>query len=199
MNKQEFLARLRKGLSGLPKDDREERLTFYGEMIDDRMEDGIPEETAVREIGAVDDLVSQIIADMPLGKLMKEKITPKKKMKAWEIVLLVLGSPIWLSVLIAAFAVVFSLYVVLWSVTAALWAAFAALAVCALAGVAAGVYFAVSKAALTGIAVIGAGFVCAGASVLLFLGCKAATNGIAKLTRKLAIQIKNRLVKKEEA
>ena len=47
MNKQEFLAQLRKGLSGLPKEDIDERLTFYSEMIDDRMEDGIPEETAV--------------------------------------------------------------------------------------------------------------------------------------------------------
>ena len=84
--------------------------------MDDRMEDGIPEETAVCEIGTVDELVSQIIADIPLGKLVKEKITPKKKLKAWEIVLLVLGSPIWLSLLIAALAVILSLYVVLWSV-----------------------------------------------------------------------------------
>ena len=111
MNKQEFLAQLRKGLSGLPKDDIDERLTFYSEMIDDRMEDGIPEETAVREIGTVDVLVSQIIADIPLGKLVKEKITPKEKLKAWEIVLLVLGSPIWLSLLIVAFNVIFSLYI----------------------------------------------------------------------------------------
>ena len=38
MNKSEFLEELRKGLAGLPKDDVEERLTFYGEMIDDRIE-----------------------------------------------------------------------------------------------------------------------------------------------------------------
>ena len=34
MNKQEFLAQLRKGLTGLPKDDIDERLTFYSEMIE---------------------------------------------------------------------------------------------------------------------------------------------------------------------
>ena len=38
MTKQEFLARLREGLRGLPEADIEERLTFYGEMLDDRME-----------------------------------------------------------------------------------------------------------------------------------------------------------------
>ena len=37
MHKQEFLAQLRKGLSGLPQADIEERLTFYSEMLEDRM------------------------------------------------------------------------------------------------------------------------------------------------------------------
>ena len=199
MNKQEFLAELRKGLSGLPKDEVEERLTFYSEIIDDRMEDGIPEETAVCEIGTIDEIVSQIIADIPLTKLVKEKITPKNKLKAWEIVLIILGSPIWLSLLIAAFAVIFSLYVVLWSVIIALWAAFASFVACGLAGIAAGAYFAVGGNALTGIAMIGAGIVCAGLSVFMFFGCKAATKGILNLTKKLAIRIKNCFIKKEEA
>ena len=199
MNKQEFLAQLRKGLSGLPKDDIDERLMFYSEMIDDRMEDGIPEETAVREIGTIDELVSQIIADIPLGKLVKEKITPKKKLKVWEIVLLVLGSPIWLSLGIAAFAVIFSIYVVLWSVIIVLWAVFASFVACGLAGIAAGVYFAAGGNGLTGIAMIGAGIVCAGLSVFMFFGSKAATKGILNLTKKLAIWIKNCFIKKEEA
>ena len=198
MNKQEFLEQLRKGLSGLPKDDISERLTFYGEMIDDRMEEGVPEETAVREIGTVDELVSQSIADIPLGKLVKETITPKKKVKAWEIVLLALGSPIWLSLLIAVLAVILSVYVVLWSAIVALWAVFTAVAACGLAGIAAGVYFAVGGNVLTGIAVIGAGIACAGLSVFLFFGCMAATKGILKLTKKLSVFIKNGFVKKEE-
>ena len=41
MNKQEFLAHLRKGLSGLPQNDIEKRLNFYGEMLEDRMEEGL--------------------------------------------------------------------------------------------------------------------------------------------------------------
>ena len=199
MNKQEFLVQLRKGLAGLPEDDIEERLTFYGEMIEDRMEDGIPEEAAVCEMGPVDELVSQIIADIPLGKLVKEKITPKQKPKAWEIVLLVLGSPIWVSLLVAAFAVLLSLYAAVWSVILALWAVFAAFAVCGLAGVATGIVYAVREDGLSGAALIGAGIVCAGLSVFLFFGCKAATKGILNLTGKLAIWIKSCFIKKEEA
>ena len=199
MNKQEFLAQLRQNLSGLPKDDIDERLAFYGEMIEDRIEDGIPEENAIGEIGPVDNLVEQIIADIPLGKLVKEKITPKRKLSIWEILLLILGSPVWLPLLIAVLAVVFSLYVVLWSVIIVLWSVFASFAACAIAGIAAGIYFARIGYIPTGVAVIGAGIVCAGLSVFVFFGCVAATKGILYLTKKLAIRIKNCFVKKEDA
>ena len=46
MSKQEFLEQLRRGRSGLPREDIEERLTFYSEMLEDRMEEGLSEEEA---------------------------------------------------------------------------------------------------------------------------------------------------------
>ena len=112
MDKQTFLAQLRKGMSGLPQEDVEERLTFYSEMIDDRMEEGCTEAEAVAEIGPVEEVLAQIVADIPLTKLVKEKMKPKHTLKAWEIVLLVLGSPLWLSLLVSAAAIVVSFYVV---------------------------------------------------------------------------------------
>ena len=66
MNKKEFLAQLRKGLSGLPREDIEDRLAFYSEMIEDRMEEGFSEKEAVSAIGSVDEIVSQIVADTSL-------------------------------------------------------------------------------------------------------------------------------------
>ena len=80
-------------------------------MIDDRMEEGSTEEEVVSEIGNVDDIVSQIIADTPLVKLVKEKAKPNRMLKAWEIVLLVLGSPLWVSLLLAVIAVIGILFV----------------------------------------------------------------------------------------
>ena len=82
MNKQEFLTELRAKLSGLPTDDVEERLGFYGEMIDDRTEEGVTEEQAVEEIGTVDQIASQIISEVPLTKIVREKIKPKRRLKA---------------------------------------------------------------------------------------------------------------------
>jgi len=199
MSKQEFLFQLRKGLLGLPQEDIEERLTFYSEMIDDRMEEGIPEEEAVSAVGSVDKIVAQIVADIPLTKLVKEKIKPKKRLRTWEIVLLALGSPIWLSLLIAAFAIILSFYASLWAVIISLWAVFASVAACALGGVAAGIVIACSGNALSGITMLAAGIVCAGLSIFMFYGCKVAIKGILLLTKKFAVWIKNCFIKKEEA
>ena len=199
MSKQEFLVQLRKGLSGLPQEDVEERLAFYSEMIDDRMEEGITEEDAVSRIGSIDKIISQIKADIPLAKLVREKITPKKHLKAWEIVLLVLGSPIWLSLLIAALAVILSLYASLWSVIISLWAVFVSFIGCAVGGVVAGIVIACSGNALSGIAMLAAGIVCAGLSIFMFYGCKAVTDGTLILTKKMAIWTKNCFIKKEVA
>lgn len=199
MNKQEFLAELRKGLTGLPQVDIEERISFYSEMIDDRIEEGLSEAEAVSAIGPVSEVVSQILADTPIRKLVKEKVQPSRTLRAWEIVLLVLGSPIWLSLLAAALVIILSLYAVLWSVVISLWAAFGTVAGCAIGGIVAGIVFAMGGNALTGIAMIGAGIFCAGLSIFMFYACKAATKGTIILSKKICLGIKRCFVRKEEA
>ena len=99
MDKQEFISKLRAKLFGLPQKELEERLSFYSEMIDDRIEEGLSEETAVKELGAVYEGEWQIIAEIPLSKLVKERIKPKRALNVWD-VLLAIGSPIWLSLMI---------------------------------------------------------------------------------------------------
>ena len=198
MSKQEFLAELREGLSGLPRDDIEERLTFYSEMIDDRVEDGLTEEEAVSEIGTVNEVVSQIVAEIPLSRLVRERVRPKRTLRSWEVVLLILGSPLWLSLLIAALAVILAAYVVVWSVIVSLWAADASLAAGTLESAISAVLFAVRGNALTAIAMLGAGIFCAGLSIFLFFGCKEATKGTLLLTRKTAWGMKSLLIGKEE-
>lgn len=199
MSKQEFLAQLRKGLSGLPQDDIEERLTFYSEMIEDQMEDGVSEEEAVSAIGSVDDIVAQVVAETPLVKIAKERIKSKRRLSAGEIVLLALGSPIWLSLGFAAFAVILSLYISLWAVIISLWSVFVSLAACSVGGVLACVIFAVGGNGASGVAMLAAGIVCAGLAIFMFYGCKAATKGTLILTKKIAIWTKNCFIKKEVA
>lgn len=199
MTKQEFLMELRTGLSDLPQKDIEERLTFYSEMIEDRIEDGLSEEQAVLAVGTAKEIIAQTVAEIPLAKITKERIKSNRRFKAWEIVLLALGSPIWLSLGIALVAVILSVYVSLWSVIISLWAAFVSLVASSFGGVMAGILFSIKDNLLTGIAVCGASIVCLGFSIFMFYGCKAASKGILILTKKIAILIKNCFIKKEEA
>lgn len=199
MGKQEFFVQLRKGLSGLPQESIEERLMFYSEMIDDRMEEGFTEEEAVVAVGSVDEIVTQVVAETPLVKIAKERIKPKGRLSTSEIVLLALGSPIWLSLGIAVFAIILSLYVSLWAVIISLWAVFASFAACSIGGVLACVVFTVGGNGAPGLAMLAAGIVCAGLSVFMFYGCKAATMGTLILTKKMAIWTKNCFRGKEVA
>ncbi len=199
MNKQEFLESLRKGLKGLPQEDAEERIAFYSEMIDDRMEDGLSEEDATKAVGSVSEIVSQIIADTPLSKIAKERIKPKRRLSTGETVLLALGSPIWLSLIIAAFAVLFSLYVSFWAIIVSLWSVFVSFVCCSLGLAVSGTVFICNGYTLIGVAVIAAGAVLSGLSIFAFYGCKAATKGILALTKKTAIWLKNCFIRKENA
>ena len=199
MTKLEFILALHDRLYGLPQDEVEEYLRFYTEMIEDRMEDGLLEEEAVAAVGTVDEIISQILADIPLAKIAKEKMKPQRRLKVWEIVLLALGSPIWFSLVIAAFTALFSLYVSLWSVVISLWACFVSLAACALAGALSCAVFVIGGNGLTGIAMLGAGIVCAGLSVFMVYGCKAATKGTILLTKRFGVWMKRCFIKKEVA
>lgn len=191
MNKQDFLEKLRTGLAGLPKDDLDERINFYSEMIDDRMEDGLTEEEAVSQMGDVEEIISQIIAETPFVKIVKEKMKPNRTMKAWEIVLLVLGSPLWLSILLVLFSVILVIYVMIWVVIICLWAIEVSVGACALGGVLSGVVFIAKGDTLSGVAMIGSGIFCVGLAMFGFKGCKASTVGAGRLTKKIALGIKN--------
>lgn len=197
MTKQEFLSGLEEKLSGLPEEDIRERLTFYSEMIDDRMEDGIPEESAIMDLGSLEEIKEQVLSEIPIGKLVKEKMRTRRRLGAGEIILIVLGSPLWLSLLIAAFAVVLSLYIVLWALIISLWAVELSLIVSFMAAAAAGIVLLCQGNGTEGIALIGAGLVLAGLSVFLFFACKAAGKGAVILTKKIGKGIKSLFVRKE--
>lgn len=136
--------------------------------------------------------------DIPLAKITEERIKPKRRLKAWEIVLLSVGSPIWFSLGIAAAVVILSLYVSLWAVIISLWAVFVSFFACFIGGIVSGTIYAFyGNIQPVSIALIACGIVFAGLSIFSFYGCKAATKGILILTKKIAVWIKNCFIKKE--
>ena len=198
MTKLGVLLLLDEKLSGLPRNDIEEHINFYNEMIEDRIEEGFSEEEAVSAIGDIDTIATQIISDTPFSKIAKEKLKSKRRLKTVEIVFLVLGCPVWLSLLIALFAILLSLYISLWAIIISLWSVFGSFTGCAFAGILLALFFALNNSILTGVAVLGAGLVCAGLSVISFLGCKALTKGALLLTKKVILVLKRSFMKKEK-
>lgn len=197
MTKHEFITQLRDRLSELPEREVEERLSFYVEMIDDRIEDGRTEQEAVADLGPLDEIAAQIVADIPLLQIAKKRIKPTRRLKAWEIVLLAIGAPVWGSILISLLAAVFSVYVSVWATVVSLWSVFAALVGCAVGGLVSGVALAIVQSVPVGLALIAVALVCAGLSVFAFFGCREACRGLLTLTKKTVLAIKRALVKKE--
>ena len=193
MTKMEFIATLYLGLSGLPTEDIEERVLFYTEMIDDRIEEGMPEEEAVAAAGDVDEIISGIFAEIPLSKIVKKKIKPRK-LPTGAIVAICVGAPLWVPLLIAVVAVALSIYISLWSIIISLWATAVSLSLSALGFILGGAVLLGSNA-LSGAFLFSAALLCAGLGILFLFLCKAATKGVAQLTKNFFTAIKRGLTK----
>ena len=189
MTKSEFLSALARALAGLSWEDAEERLSFYSEMIEDRVEEGLSEAEAVAAAGAPAEIAAQILREFPRETVQTGK---KHRMKGWEIALLILGSPLWLSLVIAAFAVVLSLYVSLWAAVLSLWAGFVSLIAAGFAVAVMGGGFALNGHGIAGAVMLGGGMVSLGLGIFLFFGCRAATVWTWKLPGMLARKMANR-------
>lgn len=144
MTKQQFLKELRIRLSDLPYSDQKRSMDYYSEMIDDRMEDGLSEADSVKRIGTPAMAAAQILSDMPILTLARARVSNSRS--AFVTALIIIGSPIWISLLAAAFsliagafAVLFTFLAVFFSLIITLWAVEVAFAAGALGGIAGGV------------------------------------------------------------
>ena len=182
MNKQEFLNALSERLQGIPIEDREKSLEYYSEMIDDRTEDGLTEEQAVKAMGSVNDIADRIIADTPVEKILKTKVTPKRKLSAWEITLIAVGFPIWFPIGISLISVIFTLYIVLWVLILCIYITAFSFAVSGIATIIALVMSILDGQALWGLFLLGCGMVLLGLAIPVLIGALKATFGFIHLT-----------------
>lgn len=199
MNKQQFLAAVGEQIRSLPQSDVERSLDYYSEMIDDRMEDGLSEEEAVAALGSPEEIAQQILMETPLPKLVKAKLKPSRALRAWEIVLLVLGSPVWLPLLLAAAVVVLAVYLVLWAVIVSLYAADLSFAAGAVGGAAGLVLLLYAGYPLQAVLFLGAGLICAGLAILLFFAFNQITRGLICLSKLPVRTVKARFIRKGNA
>ena len=199
MNKQEFLAELGRALSGFPQEDISERLTFYSEMIDDRIEEGFTEEAAVAAAGPIDSIVAQITSEIPLSRIVREKVKTKEGgSSAGKIILLILGAPLWIPLLLAFGIIILSLYIVVWAFVISFFAATFGLAVGCVGCILAIFYYAFSlRIAAAGLAA-GSAIICAGLAILFFLLSMQIAKGAIKLLSAIITAFKTLIIGREK-
>lgn len=190
MTRIEFMVALEKALTGFPREAADQALAYYSEMLADLTEDGVPEEEAVESLGPIEEIRENILAEMPMRKLVKAKAAPKKHIGTSGWILLILASPVWLPLLIALAATVLSLYISLWAVVLSLWAADLGLAVGGI-GLILSPFFHVDGLLFC----IGAGLICLALSVFLFFAVLYVTRAFLKGGKRVLIGIKKMFVK----
>ena len=201
MSKDAFIGELRHRMAGLPKEAVDRTVEYYSELIADSMEDGLSEEEAVSRLGSLDEIVANVVKDTPLSQIVETRIQEKKAkrggIRAWEVILLVLGAPLWLPLLLAVLAVVLALYVTLWAVVIALWAVVAAVILTGVVAVVVGIVELCQLHLPQGLVLLGGGLVCMGLCALLFLLMKLITVGTVKLCKLIWTGIKSLFVGKK--
>ena len=169
MNKANFLSALSAALRDLPKKDRKKTLDFYGELIDDRLEEGLTEESVFAEIGTPEEIAAQVLSELPTR--------PRKKISWGIVLLLILGFPLWLPLLITVAALLLTAVIVLFSVELTF-------AACGIAGVLGGLVLLFLLKPYAALAMIGPGLVCLGLAIPLGFLCILTAKAIWRLTKK---------------
>lgn len=117
MSKKEFLESLGRLLKSLGKSEREKSLSYYNEIIDDYMEDGYTEQQAVEQIGNPGLIAQEILEE----QRTQTKEPMSRGMKGLIAVLLVLGFPVWGSLVLAGFCIVLSAVLLVLSAYIVIW------------------------------------------------------------------------------
>ena len=209
MTKEQFLSELQNRLSFLPSSEVAPFISYYREMIEDRMEEGMSEADAVAGRGDIGRIVEVIQYEMPVTSLVvssvREKTSEAKakaesRWPAWGkglvIALLIIGSPIWVSLLIAGLGLLVGLLVAKLAIIVAVAAVVLAMAVGSVAALVIGCVNLFSQPA-AGIALIGAGLLGVGLTILAYLLAVIIIKGIIQLIKLLFHWLKGLFVKKE--
>jgi uncharacterized membrane protein len=194
VSKEAFLSELRSRLNGLPQEDIEDRVQFYAEMIDDRMEDGLSEADAVANIGSIDTIVSQIMSEIPLSRIVKTKTAGHKKLSGAAIALLVITSVVWVPLLMAGIIVFASVYVALWAVVVALIATCASMYIGGVGVMIGSAVFFSQGNAMAGVFYIGAGIALIGCGMIMTVIVWLCIKGVIKLGAAVLLGVKKLLI-----
>lgn len=178
MMKLDFLEELRRHLSPLKKTERETFISYYEEMIEDYLEDGLSEEEVFEQIGEPRKVAQQILKEQDTVVLK----VPSSSSKVLNVLLLVLGFPLWGSLLLAAGALLFSGYLIIWCLPFTTIVMTFAFFVAGLASLI-GMPFMMADVLIVGIVQLGMGILSIGLAILCGLATYYSTKKMILITK----------------
>lgn len=196
MNKQEYLARLRAALACLPEGEIEESVGFYAEMIDDRVADGMTEEEAVAQLDDPKAAARAIIADLPV--VPRTVVRTKQRNRALYWTLVILGSPLWLTLLLAAGMLVLAGLLTIWCLILGLWLLAAGLLAGGPLGIGVCLWALAVGQPAYGVFELGSGLLCFGLGLFCLHGAVAASKTLMQVSRQWIAKAKAPFVKVKE-
>lgn len=119
MTRDEFLNRLGELLACLPADQVKETQEFYAEVIADRMEDGMTEAEAVAAMGTLGEVAEATLDELPAVPRAIARTKRKSTALLWA--LAIVGSPVWIPLLLAFVAVAATVYICIWVLALCVW------------------------------------------------------------------------------
>lgn len=180
MTRDEFLNRLGELLACLPADQVKETQEFYAEVIADRMEDGMTEAEAVAAMGTLGEVAEATLDELPAVPRAIARTKRKSTALLWA--LAIVGSPVWIPLLLAFVAVAATVYICIWVLALCVWIVAAAFGG---AGVV-GLLFAVDGIIIVHVPYVltsmGMGFASIGVALLAGAGAWTASKQIARLS-----------------
>lgn len=170
-------------MAGLPRAERQRVREYYNEILLDGMETGKSEQEAVAALGDVEEIAARTVAEY-------EAAAPARrgKITAGKVVLWVCAAPFILSIGVPLLAAALVLYLCVWIFIACFFVVSVSLA---LAGICAivGLFFILLKNPLAALLQAGAGLLCLGLSLFVFVGSVA----LARQYIRFTVYMKNRL------
>lgn len=128
MNKHTFLQRLEKALRHIPKEDREDAISYYTEYFEEMGADDTQDIS--QSLGEPEDIAKEIIVNCTEKRIEDQKTQGGVKNSAtviWMIILSIFAAPIALPIAIAGFALLFAIVITILAFSFAIFCAGASL------------------------------------------------------------------------
>lgn len=162
MNKAEFLKELAADLHRMQDAEKNKFTNYYEEMIADYTENGISEEDAVKKIGDPKKIAEELLNEYDSIQIK----LPSTGSKILNAALIIIGFPLWGSILLAVVLMILSAYILLWCIPFITGVGCIGLFTSSLIGII-GSPFIMARGISAGIMQLGAGVALTGISILL--------------------------------